>query len=194
MRVVAGELRGRGLHSAPGRETRPTSDRARAGLFDWLGGRVPEARVLDLFAGTGALGIEALSRGAREAVFVERARAALRVLRRNLAELALEERARVVEADLTRGLAPLARALGAFALVLADPPYEGAWAERILCDPALAELVEPDGVLVIERSARARPESPPPSLRLRDTKRYGETAFDWWEFAVPPATSGEALA
>ena len=77
MRVVAGELRGRRMHSVPGRDTRPTSDRARAGLFDWLGGRADDARVLDLFAGTGALGIEALSRGAREAVFVERGRGAL---------------------------------------------------------------------------------------------------------------------
>jgi 16S rRNA (guanine966-N2)-methyltransferase len=194
MRVVAGELRGRRIHSVPGRETRPTSDRARAGLFDWLGGRADDARVLDLFAGTGALGIEALSRGAREAVFVERARAALRVLRRNLEELELEARARIVEADLQRGLAPLARALGAFGLVLADPPYEGGWPARLLRDPALPSLVEPDGALVIERSARAQPEAPPAALRLRDSKRYGETAFDWWELAAEPATSGEALA
>src|SRR5499427_9858939 len=96
MRVVSGELRGRRLLAAPGRETRPTSDRAKAGLFDWIGPRVAGARVLDLFAGTGALGIEALSRGAREAVFVERSRGALRALRRNLDELALGERARVL--------------------------------------------------------------------------------------------------
>jgi len=184
MRVVAGELRGRRIHSAPGRETRPTSDRARAGLFDWLGARTDDARVLDLFAGTGALGIEALSRGAREAVFVERARSALRVLRRNLEDLGLEERARVVDADLARGLGSLARSFGAFGLVLADPPYGAAWPERLLRDPALVELVERDGALVIERSARDVVEPGPPALRLRDTKRYGETAFDWWEFAA----------
>jgi 16S rRNA (guanine(966)-N(2))-methyltransferase RsmD len=125
MRVVAGELRSRRLHTVAGRETRPTSDRARAGLFDWLGPRrLDGARVLDLFAGTGALGIEALSRGASEAVFVERARGALRVLRRNLDELGLDERARVVEADLGRGLRTLAASLGTFDLVLADPPYD----------------------------------------------------------------------
>jgi 16S rRNA (guanine966-N2)-methyltransferase len=184
MRVVAGELRGRRLHSAPGRETRPTSDRARAGLFDWLGPRMEDARVLDLFAGTGALGIEALSRGAREAVFVERARAALRVLRRNLEELDLEARARVVEADIARGLASIARNHGAFDLVLADPPYGAAWPKRLLEDPALVQLLERDAALLIERSAREQPETPPAALRLRDTKRYGETAFDWWEFAA----------
>src|SRR5882762_4711784 len=87
MRVVAGELRGRRLSSPPGRETRPTSERARAGLFDWLGARVAGARVLDLFAGSGALGIEALSRGASESVFVESNGAAVRAVRENLAGL-----------------------------------------------------------------------------------------------------------
>ena len=192
MRVVSGELRSRRLHTVAGRETRPTSDRARAGLFDWLGPRVDGARVLDLFAGTGALGIEALSRGASEAVFVERARGALRVLKRNLEELGLQERARVVEADLARGLRPLAAKLGAFGLVLADPPYDAGACERLLRDEALAGVLEPDGVVVIERSARAAAGSPAASLRLHGTKRYGETAFDWWECAAGSAVEGEA--
>jgi 16S rRNA (guanine966-N2)-methyltransferase len=180
MRVVAGELRGRRLLPAPGRETRPTSERARAGLFDWLGPRVVGAHVLDLFAGTGALGIEALSRGARDAVFVERSRGALRVLRRNLDELDLAERARVVERDLARGLGPLAHESG-FDLVLADPPYEGGWRARVLQCEKLAALLAPDAVVVAERSAREAPETPVESLRLRGSKRYGETAFDWYE-------------
>jgi len=194
MRVVAGELRSRRLHTVPGRETRPTSDRARAGLFDWLGPNVGGVRVLDLFAGTGALGIEALSRGASEAIFVERARGAVRVLRRNLEELGLEARARVVEADLTRGLRPLAAKLGAFGLILADPPYEGSALERLLGDEALASLLEPDGFLVVERSVRAEASPSSTELRLRGTKRYGETAFDWWERAALVADASEALA
>jgi len=180
MRVVSGELRGRRLLAAPGRETRPTSDRARAGLFDWLGPRVAGARVLDLFAGTGALGIEALSRGAREAVFVERSRGALRALRRNLDALALGARARVVERDLARGLGPLAAADERFDLVLADPPYEGGWVERLISCAGLPGLLEPDAVVITERSARAA-SAPDGALRLRATKRYGETAFDWYE-------------
>jgi 16S rRNA (guanine(966)-N(2))-methyltransferase RsmD len=194
MRVVAGELRSRRLHTVPGRETRPTSDRARAGLFDWLGPNVDGARVLDLFAGTGALGIEALSRGASEAVFVERARGAVRVLRRNLEELGLERRARVVEADLARGLRPLAAKLGAFGLVLADPPYGGGALERLLEDEALASLLEPDGSVVVERSAREQGSPTLTALRLRGTKRYGETAFDWWERTANPAEASEASA
>ena len=194
MRIIAGIYKGRRLETLEGMRVRPTSDRLRETLFNIIAPRIEGARFADICAGSGAIGIEALSRGAREAIFVERARAALRALRRNLEELELEARARVVEADLGRGLGPLARALGAFGLVLADPPYEGGWQERLLRDPALPALVEPDGVLVIERSARAQPEAPPAPLRLRDTKRYGETAFDWWEFAAEPATSGEAQA
>ncbi len=195
MRVVAGELRSRRLHAVAGHETRPTSDRARAGLFDWLGPAcVDGARVLDLCAGTGALGIEALSRGAREAVFVERARAALAVLRRNLDEFGLGERARVVEADLERGLGPLAAKLGTFGLVLADPPWESKARDTLFRDDGLARMLEPDGVLVIERSARDDAGANPPRLRLRGSKRYGETAFDWWECAAEPAAASEALA
>ena len=194
MRVVSGELRSRRLHTVAGRETRPTSDRARAGLFDWLGPRIEGARVLDLFAGTGALGIEALSRGAREAVFVEHARGALRVLNRNLDELGLQARSRVVEADLSRGVRPLAAKLGTFGLVLADPPYDAGASEHLLQDAGFASVLELDCIVVIERSARAEAGSPPARLRLRGTKCYGETAFDWWECAAEPAAASEALA
>jgi 16S rRNA (guanine966-N2)-methyltransferase len=195
MRVVAGELRSRRLHTVAGRETRPTSDRARAGLFDWLGpSHVAGARVLDLYAGTGALGIEALSRGAREAVFVERARGALRVLRRNLDELDLSDRARVVEADLERGLRGLRGKLGSFDLVLADPPYESGARAKLLADDALASVLEPDAVLVVERSARDEAGESAAHLRLCGSKRYGETAFDWWESTADQAVASEAMA
>ena len=192
MRVVAGELRGRRLLAAAGRETRPTSDRARAGLFDWLGPRVADARVLDLFAGTGALGIEALSRGAREAVFVERSRAALHALRSNLAQLGLEDRSRVVERDLARGLGGRIGDGAAFDLVFADPPYEGGWLSRLLACETLRELLAPDAVVIAERSARGSAEPNAPQLRLRDTKRYGETAFDWYDKVAGAAEGGGA--
>jgi len=188
MRVVAGELRGRRLSSVLGRETRPTSDRARAGVFDWLRDRVSGARVLDLFAGTGALGVEALSRGAREAVFVERARPALRVLRGNLAALGLESRARVVERDLSRGLGALVGDGGVFELVFADPPYQGDWLQRLVSCETLGQILGSGAVVIAERSARSAPVIPhagAAALVLRGSKRYGETAFDWYE--VPGA-------
>ena len=185
MRVVAGELRGRRLVSAAGRETRPTSERARAGLFDWLGPRVADARVLDLFAGSGALGIEALSRGAREAVFVERSRAALRALRTNLEELGVAGRGEVVERDLARGLGARVVEGPAFDLVLADPPYGGGWLARLLGCETLPRLLNPDAVVIAERSTRGAAEPETGRLRLRATKSYGETAFDWYDNTAP---------
>lgn len=120
MRVVAGELRGRRIEAPPGGDTRPTTDKAREATFNALGSLdlVRDARVADLFAGSGALGIEALSRGAAHCTFVERDRAAVRVLRSNLAALGLDDRSRVVVGDAR----VLARSIDAD-LVLADPPY-----------------------------------------------------------------------
>jgi 16S rRNA (guanine966-N2)-methyltransferase len=181
MRVVAGRLRGRRLRIDAGRDTRPTSERARAGVFDWLGSQVLEARVLDLFAGCGALGIEALSRGARSAVFVERARAALVALRRNLAELDLEATAQIVPRDVRRFLGGGAAEHGRFELILADPPYGGTEASRLVASPALAELLAEGGVFVAERSVRDPEPEPAKGLCLRDTRSYGETAFDWYD-------------
>jgi 16S rRNA (guanine(966)-N(2))-methyltransferase RsmD len=159
-------------------------------LFDWLGPRVVGARVLDLFAGTGALGIEALSRGAEDAVFVERSRGALRALRKNLDDLELVARARVVERDLTRGLGALATEHARFDLVFADPPYEGGWLARLLACEKLPELLSVDAVVIAERSVRAPAEPDTSRLHLRGSKRYGETAFDWYENAAASAEPG----
>jgi len=179
MRVVAGRLRGRRLRIDAGRETRPTSERARAGVFDWLGSQVLEARVLDLFAGCGTLGIEALSRGASSAVFVERAGAALAALRSNLEALDLEACTEVVARDVRRFLGGGAAEHGRFDLILADPPY-GAAEPSLVVSPRLTELLVEGGVLVAERSTRD-PEPEPAGLSLRGTKTYGETAFDWFD-------------
>ena len=178
MRVVAGELRGRRLASAGDRETRPTSERVRSALFDWLGDAVVGARVLDLFAGSGSLGIEALSRGAGEAVFVERARGALAALRRNLEQLGLEDVGHCLAGDVRKVLARGAPAHGVFDLVLADPPYAGDWGERLVAERGAGALLAAGGWLVVERSS-AR-ERPPRlfGLRFCEERRYGGTAFD----------------
>lgn len=185
MRIVSGNLARRRLHTVEGRSTRPTTDRARAGLFDWLGAVVDDARVLDLFAGTGALGIEALSRGAREAVFVESSRNALAVLRRNLSELDIETESRVIGSDVLRALDILVREGRCFDLVLADPPFASDWIERIARRPAFARVLASDGVFVAERSSRGEPlsagsgrDSCAIQMTWRATKVYGEVAFD----------------
>jgi len=119
MRVIAGELRSRRLKSIPGLATRPTPDRLRETLFDILGSRVEGAVFLDAYAGTGAVGIEAISRGAARAIFIERSKAAQRVLRENLARLGIEGRA-VVALGAAASLIPRYKA----GIVFLDPPYE----------------------------------------------------------------------
>jgi 16S rRNA (guanine966-N2)-methyltransferase len=175
MRVIAGRLGGRRLAAPRGEGTRPTADRVREALFSALGD-LTGALVCDLYAGTGALGIEALSRGARRAVFVESARPALGVLRDNLASLDLTGAARVVPHSVERGL-ELLRDEGAFDLALLDPPYaelaRAAIAAARLAGPLA--LLAPDGRLVLEHARRdAAPEIA--GLVCAATRLYGDTA------------------
>ena len=166
MRVVAGEYGGRRLHSPRGMRTRPTSDRVREALFSMLGD-VSGARVLDLYAGSGALGIEALSRGARLVLFVERDARAAAVIERNLASLGAEQP--VVRQDVVRFLA---RTEGMFDLVLCDPPYDSA---SRLAEPLaerLPAITSDHARIVTESDKRAPLELPFPLLSERT---YGDT-------------------
>jgi 16S rRNA (guanine966-N2)-methyltransferase len=141
MRVVAGELRGRRIHAPLGKKTRPTTDKAREATFNALGslGVVVGARLVDAFAGSGALGIEALSRGAEHCTFIERDREALEVLRENLETLGLTDRSTIVRGDVMTNIG-LVRNVS---LVLADPPYEfkqwGQFLGEVGCDLVVAE-------------------------------------------------------
>ena len=181
MRVAGGTLRGRRLQSGRDRELRPTSERAREGLFDWLGERVAGRTVLDLFAGTGALGIEALSRGAERAVFVERSRQALEALRQNCRDLGLEDVTRIVPGPASAALARLAREGESFDLVLADPPYGGEDWARLAKAVNLVDILGPTALLLLERATRDEPWRGAPGLIWRDERHYGETAFDWYD-------------
>lgn len=162
MRVVAGELRGRRILTPEGQSTRPTTDKVREAVFNALGSLdvVVDAHVADLFAGSGAVGIEALSRGAAHCVFVERDRAALWALRENLSSLGLADRSRVVTGDV------LAVAAAVVAdVVFADPPYDfTAW------DRLLAVVKAP---LVVAEAGRE--VDAPPGWELVRAKRYGRT-------------------
>lgn len=130
MRIIAGEWGGRRLKPIRGKGVRPTTDRVREAWMSALGGFLPEVRVVDLFAGSGALGLEALSRGAREAVFVERSRGALRTLEANIELLGAEDRCRVVREDALRFASRIDA--GAFDLALADPPYGEGYAAHLV--------------------------------------------------------------
>ena len=168
MRIIAGSHRGRRIAAPKGAHTRPTGDRVREALFD-LVGPVDGASVLDLYAGSGALGLEALSRGAARCVFAETDPVACRVIRRNLEQLGLVG-GRVVQCDAIALLRGEASAGVRHELVLADPPYER-WAD---VEPDLAAhvpaVVAPSGLVVVETSARSEPRLP---LDLVTSRRYG---------------------
>jgi 16S rRNA (guanine(966)-N(2))-methyltransferase RsmD len=176
VRVIAGSRKGHKLTAPRGLDTRPTSDRVRENLFN-LVGPVDDARVLDLFAGSGALGIEALSRGAAAAVFVEHDADAVRMIERNLDRLQLTG-ARVVHGDVLRTIAQEASAGAKYDLVLVDPPY-GMLTE---IQPRLARHLPPllaaDGVLVLETDAGTEPELP---LPVRTSRKYGQTRVTLFE-------------
>ena len=176
MRIVGGSHRGRRLIAPPGDAVRPTSDRAREALFDILShGRLAEdgipfadATVLDAFAGTGALGLEALSRGAAEAVFIERDRDALAILRRNIEALGETARARILPGDAIRP----PRGEIACAIAFLDPPYASGLAGPALAALTAAGWLAPDGLAVIETAAREK-LAPPAGFTLVDERVYG---------------------
>jgi 16S rRNA (guanine966-N2)-methyltransferase len=174
MRVIAGKAKGHRLKSVPGKGTRPITDRAKSALFSILGNDVIGCRFLDLYAGTGQVGIEALSRGAAEAVFVERGGAALRTIRANLAHTRLEAGAQVVRGDvfdfLTRVPYP---AEGFDYIFIAPPQYRGLWARTLgMLDDSLSWLVE-DGWIIVQIHPREYEEQMLQHMVLFDQRAYG---------------------
>ena len=168
MRIIAGERRGASIAAPKGRATRPTGDRVREAAYNLIG-PVDDAAVLDLFAGSGAMGLEALSRGARRCVFVESAGDACAVIKRNLEKLRFTG-ALVLCTDAFQALREERAAGRAYDLVLVDPPYES-WGDL---EPKLADVLpatlNDDGVLVVETSSRVEPELP---LNVVTSRRYG---------------------
>ena len=176
MRIVGGELGGRRILAPPGRATRPTADRVREAIFNQVG-PVDGLSVLDLFAGSGALGFEALSRGAAHATLVERSPRAVATIRRNAAALGLEGRIRVVGADWRAGLARERAGGHVYGLVVIDPPYS--LLPRIVgaLGPAIAAIAAPGAQVVLEHaSALAPPELPDLPVASRTDRRYGDAA------------------
>lgn len=174
MRVVAGELRGRLFEAPPGNDTRPTTDKVREAVFNALGSLdlVRDATVADLFAGSGGLGIEALSRGAAHVTFVERDRAALRVLRDNLRSLGLERTSKVVPGDALTLVSGLD-----IDVVLADPPYDfDRWPDLLAATRAH---------FVVAEAGRSLDDLDAPGWNATRSKRYGRTWVTFFERISP---------
>ena len=162
MRIIAGEAHGRRLKAPRGLHTRPTSARARESIFSRLAVRMDLAgvRVLDIFAGSGSLGIESLSRGASFVNFIDSSRDAASAIRDNLAQLGLADRARVIVSDVRRALGELGNSHEAFDLVFVDAPFKDDMSAEVLTLLGGLDLVAPGGWIVVEQSKRA-PDAPP---------------------------------
>lgn len=184
MRIIGGRARGRKL-LAPGRRSgaliRPTSDRAREALFNIIASKVAGSRVLDLFAGTGAFGLEAISRGASSALFVDDNQAAIELIERNLAACGFAALGKACRADLARGLACLTRQApaGAFDLVFLDPPYGQGLGQAVLAALTAAShpLLAREATIILEDRATAICPEASASWRCVDQRRYGEAGF-----------------
>jgi 16S rRNA (guanine966-N2)-methyltransferase len=178
MRLTGGLDRGRRLRAPRGAQTRPTAAKVREAIFNILG-PPPDGSVLDLYAGTGALGIEALSRGASRAVFVERDHQALVALRRNLRELGLEDKSSVMGADVCTALRRLAAAGERFCWVFLDPPYAKE-TDGVLAELSGSELLTSCAVAILEHDRRHRPGGSVGGLFLTDRRAYGDTELSFF--------------
>ena len=180
MRVIAGSLKGRRLTTPKGRTTRPTADQVRIACLDTLMPYLGAGPFLDVFAGAGGVGIEALSRGAPSACFVERDRHAVAALEDNITRLGLGDSARVLRHDADRALEALGREGTRFAVVFLDPPYASADAAPALERVARGDCLLPGAVVVIQHPTKA---PPPPSLGALEpwkSRRFGETTLTFF--------------
>ncbi len=183
MRIIAGSARGRKLVS-PGRTSgkgaiRPTADRAREALFSILGSVVAGARVLDLFAGTGALGLEALSRGASTAMLIDASQNALQIIRRNVDNCGFNDQAKILKLDLNRFFS-LPQSLvpeQGFSLIFLDPPYRKKLAGKVLQQLLERDYLTPKATVILEDDSSEEIPSQVGRLKLYDVRRYGETGF-----------------
>ncbi len=192
MRVIAGEARGRRMVAPRGFATRPATARVRQSIFSRLQARmtIEGARVLDLYAGSGSLGIEALSRGAARAVFVDASRAAAAAIARNLAMLGLEARGEVLAAEARRGLEALAVRGERFELAFVDAPYADDRSAAMLARLAALGLMADGGWVVVRQAGRAAPPVPAPGLETAATSILGDHRITLYLRAAEIAHAG----
>lgn len=180
MRIIAGELKGRRLVTPRGATTRPTADQVRIALMDALTPWLPGARMLDLFAGAGGVGLEALSRGAAHVTFVERDARAVAALRTNVAALGAGARAGIVRDDVVRALGRLARQGACFDIVFLDPPYETMLTAATLAMVGSVGVVRPGAIVVAQHPTKRPPAEPLGALGAWRARRFGETTLTFF--------------
>ena len=190
MRVIGGQARGRRLKVPKGQSLRPTAARVKEALFNILPHDLSGAKVLDLFAGTGNVSIEALSRGAAEAILIDSSSESGKVIRENLRRLRLANRTKVWIVPVVRAVKLLARRGETFDVIFLDPPYEQHWVAIALKAIAEGNLLRRGGVLVAEHSIREQLESHYGPLLLNDQRKYGSTLLSFFRREEPTTSEG----
>jgi 16S rRNA (guanine966-N2)-methyltransferase len=182
LRIVGGELKGRKIATVKGSLVRPTSEKVREAIFDILRPVVIDEAFLDLFAGTGGMGIEALSQGVTRAVFIENNARVASLLRVNVTSLHLEGRAEIIPLSVARGIRLLQMRGETFRLIFLDPPYHGNMAGRSLMELSRTHLVAANGVVIAEHSSNDTVKESYGDLILDDRRQYGQTLISFFTY------------
>ena len=175
MRIISGTCRGRKLVQIQGKDIRPTSDRVREAVFNILGPGIRGKRVLDMFAGTGALGLEALSRGAQSAVFVDAAQSSCHVIKHNIELCRMADQSRIVCHDLINAFLPVFPQ--PFDLIFMDPPYNKGYPGQVLGKTGFSDILAPGAIIIVEQSAKESLNNPVNSLDKYLEKKYSRTTL-----------------
>jgi 16S rRNA (guanine966-N2)-methyltransferase len=182
MRIIGGTCKGHHLAPLKGRQTRPTQDKVREAIFNILESNGPFLRVVDLFAGSGAMGLEALSRWGGKATFVESSREAIVCIRENIGRLKMEGSTQLIQRDLRRGISFLKTISGPSDLIFMDPPYGQGWCNLILPKLLGSGLVEEEGILVLEHDSKESLPLQAGNWRIGDQRCYGQTRVSFYTF------------
>ena len=180
MRVFGGTLRGRRLQTCRVASLRPTSEKIREAIFNILDPLLAEGSVLDLFAGTGSLGIEALSRGMERAVFVEQNAVVVSFLKKNISYCHVEDKSEIIRLPVSKGIKILKSRNEKFALIFLDPPYQEKLAGKTLWEISEAQLITQDGLVIAEHSSKEILEESYGRLKMNDQRTYGQTLVSFF--------------
>ena len=180
-RIISGSARGTRLAAPHGEATRPTGDKVKEALFSIIAARMPAAGFLDIFAGTGQIGLEAASRGSEAVVLIENAPASLAVIRANLEKTRLSEKITVLPMDAKAALKKLLAENRLFSIIFLDPPYKDALTSLARLAPLLAELLLPDGLLILEHDSHEQPPSFVTNLQLSRSCQYGTAMLSFYK-------------
>jgi 16S rRNA (guanine(966)-N(2))-methyltransferase RsmD len=184
VRVISGEFRGRKLEKLEGMDIRPTTDRVKESLFNILGIKLFECAFLDLFAGTGGIGIEAYSRGASQVVFIDESAKSIKVLKTNVEKLKIQDQVEVYNTDYINAINKLASDNRKFDIIFIDPPYLKGYAQNALIHIADNKMLNDKAILVVEHDIQDKMPESAGNLNMQRQKKYGNTMLSFYSIAI----------